>query len=211
MGILSKLFGKQQNNEPEGRVGGVEDFMTLIRVYYQAVMASSFGIRDMRMLPDLRVFKQTLKVPTVNNRIGLGEKNRCQKMLGEIYGINDNFCKEIDASIKKRCHGIQDMQTYLYQFQGFTQELMMVVGNLMKWKFRVPGFMKKALRTMVEKQIADIMTKEDWKDEGMRKSVYNIRRTQKTLGYSPEWMSELVYNVVILAKKEPKKKQDDDK
>ena len=50
--------------------------MTLIRVYYQAVMATNFGLHDLRTLPDLRVFKQTLKVPTVNNRIGPGEKEK---------------------------------------------------------------------------------------------------------------------------------------
>ena len=69
MGILSKLFGgsKKSAQEQGWRVGGTEDFMTLIRVYYQAVMASSFGLRDFRALPDLRVFKQTLKVQTINN------------------------------------------------------------------------------------------------------------------------------------------------
>ena len=76
MGIFSKFFGRKdaESNAPGWRVGGTEDFMTLIRVYYQAVMATNFGLHDLRMLPDLRVFKQTLKVPTVNNRIGPGEK-----------------------------------------------------------------------------------------------------------------------------------------
>ena len=178
--------------------------MTLIRVYYQAVMAASFGLRDMRMLPDLRVFKQTLKVPTVNNRIGLGEKKRCQALLSEIYGMPDSFFSEIDNSVKRRCRNIQDMQTYLYQFQGFSQDLMMLMGNLMKWKFRVPGFMKKALRTMTEKTINDVMTRDNWSDADVRKAVTSVRKYQAMLGYSPEWMTEFVYNILILAKKEPK-------
>lgn len=65
MGILSSIFKRKQSAGQEGwRVGGMEDFMTLIRVYYQAVMASNLGISNISMLPDLRVFKQTLHVPT---------------------------------------------------------------------------------------------------------------------------------------------------
>ena len=32
----------------------------------------------------------------------------------------------------------------------------------------------------------------------------NVRNYQAQLGYSQEWMTEFVYNVLILAKKEPK-------
>lgn len=205
MGIFSKIFKNKPSEQEQGwRVGGTEDFMTLIRVYFQAVMAASFGLRDLRMLPDLRVFKQTLKVPTVNNRIGIGEKKRCRKMLSEIYGISDSFFDEIDGSIKKRCRNIQDMQSYLYQFQGFSQELMMLMGNLMKWKFRLPGFLKGALRNLTEKAVNDIMTKDSWKDADVRQAVVNVRKYSTTLQYSPAWMTEFVYNVLILAKKEPK-------
>ena len=205
MGLFSKIFKSKQSQQEQGwRVGGTEDFMTLIKVYYQAVMAANFGIRDLRMLPDLRVFKQTLKVPTVNNRIGIGEKKRCKNMLMEMYGMSDSFFTEIDSSVKKRCRNIQDMQTYLYQFQRFTQELMMLMGNLMKWKFRLPGFLKGAIRNLTEKTVNDIMNRNDWKDADVRKSVANLRSLQRTLGYSPEWMTEFVYNVIILAKREPK-------
>jgi len=57
MGIFSKFFGRKNtdNGAPAWRVGGTEDFMTLIRVYYQAVLAANFGLHDLRMLPDLRV------------------------------------------------------------------------------------------------------------------------------------------------------------
>jgi len=205
MGILSKLFGNKKSEAEAGwRVGGMEDFMTLIRVYYQAVMASNLGISNLAALPDLRVFKQTLHVPTVNNRLGIGEKNRCKKMLNEIYGISDGFFKEIDASIKKNCRNVNDIRNYLFLFQGFSQDLMMLVGNLMKWKFRVPGFMKKALRTMTEKTVSDILTKDNWKQDDVRKACITIRQYQQRLGYSSQWMSEYVYNVITLAKKEPK-------
>ena len=176
MGIFSKFFGSSKKSvQDQGwRVGGTEDFMTLIRVYYQAVMASSFGLRDFRALPDLRVFKQTLKVQTLNNKIGLAEKSKCKKMMNEIYGISDSFFKEIDESIKRRCRNVNDMQTYLFQFQGFTQELMMLMGNLMNWKFRLPSFLRGALRNLTEKSVRDIFTKNSWSDASVQKAVIGI-------------------------------------
>ena len=72
MSFFSKLFGRK-SAETETKVGGMEDFMTLIRVYLQASIAAQVGISNLAALPDLRVFKQTLKVPTVNNKLGIGE------------------------------------------------------------------------------------------------------------------------------------------
>lgn len=185
-------------------MGGMEDFMMLIRVYYQAVMAANLGISNLAALPDLRVFKQTLHVATVNNKLGLGEKNKCRKMLMEIYGLEESFFKEIDLSIKKRCRNVNEVRNYLFMFQGFSQELMMLMGNLMKWKFRLPGFFKKALRELTAKSVNQVLIKNDWKDDGVRKSCLAVRQYQQQLGYSAEWMTAYVYNVVMLAKKEPK-------
>ena len=204
MSILSIFRKKTSAQEAGWRVGGMEDFMTLIRVYYQAVMAANLGISNLSLLPDLRVFKQTLHVPTVNNKLGVGEKNRCKKMLSELYGMSDGFFKEIDQSIKRNCKNINDVRTYFFMFQGFSQDTMMLMGNLMKWKFRMPGFMKKAMRAMTEKTVAQILTKDNWKDDGVRKTCANIRRYRQSLNYSPEWMTEYVYNIIMLAKKEPK-------
>lgn len=210
MGILN-IFGKKSVAEQGWRVGGMEDFMTLIRVYYQAVMAANLGINNLAALPDLRLFKQTLHVPTVNNKLGLGEKNRCKKLLSEIYGISDNFFKEIDMSIKRNCKNLNSVQPYFFAFQGFSQELMMVMGNLMKWKFRVPGFMKNALRAMTQKTVNDVLTKDNWKKDDVRKACMSVRQYQQKLGYSGEWMAEYVYNIVILVKKEPKPKDVEEK
>ena len=38
-----------------------------------------------------------------------------------------------------------------------------------------------------------------------------VRQYQQKLGYSGEWMAEYVYNIVILAKKEPKPKDVEEK
>lgn len=208
MSIFSKIFGKKQAEEAEGtvRVGGMEDFMTLIRVYYQAVMAAQLGISNINFLPDMAVFKRTLKIPTQNNKLGLAEKARCKKMLTDIYGLNDSFLKEIDNSIKKNCKNVNDIKTYLFMFQGFSQDLMMLIGNLMQWKFRMPGVFKKMLRNMTEKTVHDILTKMTWKDDSVHKTCITIRQYQHSLGYSESWITEYVYNIVLLAKKEPKPK-----
>ncbi len=203
MGIFSKLFGKKNAGE-QIRVGGMEDFMTLIRVYYQSVMAAQLGINNLGALPDLRVFKQTFHVPTLNNKLGLGEKKHCQKLIMEMYNMPESFFSEIDSSVKKRCKKVQDVQPYFVMFQGFSQDLMMLMGNLMKWKFRLPGFFKNALREMVAKQVHQIMTRPVWKDEGVRRTCVNIRQYQQQLNYSEQWMTDYVYTIVMLAKKEPK-------
>ena len=209
MSIISKLFGRKSDEQQ--KAGGMEDFMTLVRVYFQAVMASDLGITNLAALPDLRVFKTTLKVPTVNNKLGVGEKTRCRKMLKEIYGMEDIFFKEIDQSVKKKCKRLQDVQVYLVQFQNFSQDIMMLTGNLMKFKLRLPSFFKKALRTMTEKTVHDIFTKNDYTDPGVMKTVVAIREYSRRLGYSQEWTTAFVYKVVMLAKKEPRQKNDDQK
>ena len=103
----------------------MNDYMTLVRVYFQAVLASRLGITNLSMLPDLRTYKQTFRVPTVNNKLGVGEKNSVKKTMKNLYGTSDLFFDEIDNSIKKQCKKVQDAQSYLYQFQAYTQDLMM--------------------------------------------------------------------------------------
>ena len=204
MSFWNKIFGKK---ETEQKVGGMEDFMTLIRVYFQAAMAADLGITNLAALPDLRVFKATLKVPTVNNKLGVGERSRCKNMLKSMYGMDDDFFKEIDSSLRKRCKKVQDAQTYLVQFQGFTQELMMLTGNLMKFKLRLPSFFKSAIRTMTEKTVNDIFTKNDFSDAGVMKTVVAIRQYAQKLGFSQQWITDFVFKVVMLAKKEPRPKE----
>ena len=205
MSFWNKIFGKKDAQ----KVGGMEDYMTLIRVYFQAAMAADLGITNLAALPDLRVFKATLKVPTVNNKLGVGERSRCKNMLKSMYGMDDDFFKEIDGSLRKRCKKIQDAQTYLLQFQGFTQDIMMLTGNLMKFKLRLPGFLKKALYTMTEKTVNDIFNKNDFSDASVMKTVVAVREYNHRLGFSQKWVTDFVYKVVMLAKKEPRPSGDE--
>ena len=198
MNILSNIFKKKE------AVGGMEDYMTLIRVYFQSSLAAQLGINNLKMLPDLRTFKTTLHVPTLNNKLGVGEKSHCKKLLKNLYHTDDAFFKEIDQSIRKNCNRLEDVQPYLVQFQGFTQELMMLVGNLMKYKLRVPSFLKKSIYIMTQNTVNDIFTKNDYKDAAVIKSVLAVRQYDKRLGFSQKWTTDFVFQLVMLAKKEPK-------
>ena len=176
--------------------------MTLIRVYFQAEIAADLGISNLAALPDLRVFKTTLKVPTQGGKLGVAEKARCKRILKDMYQMDDLFFKEIDQSIRRRCKKIQDVQTYLLQFQAFVQDVMMLTGNLMKMKLRLPSFFKKALYAMTEKTVHEIFTKNDYTDSGVIKTVLSVREYNKRLGFSEKWVTDFVYRVVMLAKKE---------
>lgn len=171
-------------------------------------MAADLHITNLAALPDLRVFKQTLKVPTVNNRLGVGEKQRVTKMMRDIYQMDESFTKEIDKSITRRCKSPQDVQTYMYQFQGFTQDLMMLVSNLMKVKARIPSIFKKTIYSVTEKTVNDIFNKNDFTDAGVMKSVVAVRQLNKKLGFSEQWVTQFVFRVLMLAKKEPRPKND---
>ena len=201
MGLFSNIFGKRNK---EYRSGGMEDYMTLVRVYFQASLAVQLGISNLAMLPDLRAFKSTLRIPTQNNKLGVGEKAHCKKMLQGLYKTSDVFFKEVDQSIRKNCHKLQDVQVYLVQFQNFTQDLMMLTGNLMRFKLRLPSFFKKAIYNMTQKTVSDIFSKNDFSDAGVMKTVLSIRQYNKRLGFSEQWITNFVFQVVMLAKKEPK-------
>lgn len=201
MGIFSLFKFKKKNNEAV-KIGGMQDYMMLIRVYFQAAIATQIGITNIAMLPDLRVFKSTFKVHTEHNKLGLAEKGVCRKMLKNMYGHDDLFFKEIDRSISRNCRKIQDVQTYLYQFQGFTQDMMMLTSNLMKFKLRLPSFFKKAIYAMTEKTVGEIFTKNDYTDAATLKAVASVRKYNQKLNFSQEWVTNFVYQVVMLAKKE---------
>jgi len=206
MGFLSKMFGRKQAEKSETKIGGMEDFMTLIRVYFQSVMAADLHITNLAALPELRTFKTTLRIPTQGGRLGVAEKARCKKMFVEIYNMDEQFCKEIDKSVSHRCRKLQDVQPYMYQFQAFVQDLMMLTSNLMKFKLRMPGFFKKTIYSMTQKTVHDIFTKNDYKDAGVVRTVMAVREYNKRLDFSEKWATDFVYRVVMLAKKEKQPK-----
>lgn len=102
MGLIDKMTQKAAQRENAIREKS-EDYNSLIRVYMQAVMAADLKILDLRMLPDLVLFKRKLKIATQGGRLGLAEKNYIRKFMKEVYGMTDLFFDEIDASAVRLC------------------------------------------------------------------------------------------------------------
>lgn len=207
MSLFANLFKKKAGDGKA--VGNVEDFISLTRVYFQSVIAINLGITNIRFLPDVANFKRLFKIPTQGGKLGMSEKAASRKMLMQDYGLSETFFKEIDSSVKKNCRTQNDIQSYLFMYQGFSNDLMMLVGNLMQWKFRMPSIFRKALRSMTEKTVHDICTKAVWKADDVHKTAAAVRQYKERLGYSEQWMTEYVFNIIMLAKKEPKRKDDD--
>ncbi|HJD76489.1 MAG TPA: hypothetical protein K8W04_10615 [Bacteroides reticulotermitis] len=203
------LFDLFKKKTDETKVGNVEDFISLTRVYFQSVIAANLGITNIRFLPDVANFKRLFKIPTQGGKLGLAEKAASRKMLMQDYGLNESFFKEIDASVKRNCRTQNDIQTYLFMYQGFSNDLMMLMGNLMQWKFRLPSIFKKALYGMTQKTVHDVCTKLVWKADDVHKTAAAVRQYKERLGYSEQWMTDYVYHIIILAKKEPKRKDTD--
>ena len=191
MSIFANLFKRQADADAKV-VGNVEDFVSLTRVYFQSVIAVNLGITNIRFLPDVANFKRLFKVATQGGKLGLAEKSASRKMLMQDYGISESFFKEIDTSIKKNCRTQNDVQAYLFMYQGFSSDLMMLMGNLMQWKFRMPAIFKKALRSMTEKTVHDVCTKTVWKADDVHKTAAAVRQYKERLGFSEQWMSEYV-------------------
>ena len=119
------------------------------------------------------------------------------------------YCRQLCQSSAIWDEIWKDVQSYLITFQGFSQDLMMLMSNLMQWKFRLPRFLSGAMKEMVGKQIHEVLTKNEWKDEGVRRACVAVRKYQAALGYSEAWMTEYVHAIVMLAKKEPRKNSDE--
>ena len=97
----------------------------------------------------------------------------------------------------------------MFMYQGFTSDLMMMISNLMQWKLRVPSMFASVIKSAVEDTVHDICTKPVFKKDDEQKTAMQIRTYKERLDYSEQWMSEFVYKVVMLAKKEKRSKDDE--
>jgi hypothetical protein len=206
MGIFTSIFkGKSASNKPKT---GVEDFVSLTRVYFQAVLATQMGITNIRVLPDLANFKRLFKIQTQGGKLGLAEKSASRKMLMQDYEMSEDFFKEINHSIRVNCHSQNDITPYLYMYQGFSNDLMMLVGTLMQWKLRMPSVFKNTIFQLTQQAVHKICTKLIWKKDDIHKTAANVRQMKERLGYSEAWMTEYSFRILLLAKKEPRHKKD---
>jgi hypothetical protein len=196
MSIFSKIFRK--NGEESKPKTGVEDFASLTRVYFQSVIATQMGITNLRVLPDIANFKRLFKIPTQGGKLGTAEKSASRKMLMQDYAMSENFFKEINHSIHVNCHSQNDVSPYLYMYQGFSNDLMMLTGTLMQYKLRMPSCFKKTIYTMTQQTVHKICTKLIWKKDDIHKTAAGVRQLKERLGYSEEWMTEYVYRILML-------------
>jgi hypothetical protein len=199
MGILAKLMNKKEQREEKVREKE-EEYISLIRVYFQAVMASNLGITNIRLLPDMAMFKRMLKIPTQSGRLGAAEKVAARKFLMNQYGLSEDFFTGIDSTVKKLCKRQQDLQNFFFIFQGFSNDLLMVIGSDMQWKLRMPGIFKKTIRSMVEKSVHDTFSKNNWKAVDVQRAAINVRTYNEKLNFSEKWISEYVYPILMIAK-----------
>lgn len=196
---IFKLFSKKKKEEKSTEE--IENLMLLLRVYYQATIAAQTGFNNIKVLNDLRFFKQTYHIATLNNKIGLSEKKQCQKMLQSIYGFSDRFFSEIDSSMKKSCRTIQDFQPYMLKYQDFTQNILMLIPNLVGRKLAVLRFFPKLMKESINKSIHKILTQTDWKDPSTRIAAIAVRKEQTSLRYSEAWICEFVNTIIPLGLK----------
>ncbi|BEG98451.1 hypothetical protein [Bacteroides sedimenti] len=206
-----KLFPKLRKSREEQTElvqSRIEYYFTLIRVYYQSTMAINLGITNINALPDMAMFKRTFKLQTQNGKLGVAERSHARKLLMQNYGLSDLFFKELDSSIKTNCKKQTDAQSFLFVFQGFSNDLLMVVSNQMQLKMALPGFFTKALYSITEKTIHKILTKDDWKADEVRKTCRDVRKYNNKLGYSEKWIVEYVFPFILIAKSGKKKNPD---
>lgn len=200
MGLLDRLTKKREEQQAKVQARE-EEFLSLIRVYLQAAVAAEpkLGISNINMLPDLRDFKRALKIPT-QGRLGMGEKSVAKKMLNSQYGLNEEFCKDLDKSVARMCHKQADVQAYFISFQSFTNDLLTVLTNQLQWKLRIPSFFRKLIRTSIEDAINDIMKKNDWTAPDVFQACQRIRKNVTKMGVSQKWISNYAFPILMIAK-----------
>ena len=60
---------------------------------------------------------------------------------------------------------------------------------------------------MTEKTVNELFNKNDYSDPGTLKAVASVRKYNQKLGFSEAWVTNFVYQVVMLAKKEKMPKE----
>ena len=203
MSLLSRLFGwgRKKNNSKDDAQSRVEEFMSLIGIYNQASIVAHIGITNLKMVPEFAAYKRAMRIPTTGGKLGLAEKAQIKKMMIADYKMSELFFKEIDASIRKNCKNIRDVQNYFFAFGNFSNDLLTFVYTQSQWKIQGSMLIKKLLRSTVKSSVDNMMTKITWKDSSATNSAFKLRATAATLKYSNEWMTELVYQILLRSKK----------
>lgn len=199
MGLLDSLKKKGENKQAEIQKNE-EDYISLIRVYIQAFVAATFGITNINQMPDLRSFKIACKVPTVNGKLGLGERAEARKMLMANYGLSETFFKDIDKSITKNCKNLQQVNNFFVLFQGFIQDFVQLLTSHLSWKLQMPKYFNNMIKKVVTDGVKDLMEKTNWDKQDFIMISARLRENANKLGYNQSWMVEFIYPFIMIAK-----------
>ncbi len=207
MSIFSRLFGgKKAAAEIDDTQSNVEEFISLIRIYYQASIVAHVGITNLNVVPEFAMYKRVMRIPTVSGKVGIAERSHVRKFMISNYKMPESFFKEIDASIRRNCKGLRDVQGYFFLFGNFTNDLMTYLSTQAQWKLQAAMIFKSFLRPTVKSVVHKMLNKNDWSDAVAARSANKLRASVAQLAYSSDWIVEFAYQVFSESKKDAKKK-----
>lgn len=199
MGLSDFLKKKRQAKEEKVKEK-LQNFMTLVNVYIQASSAATLGIVNLQALPQLKVLKQKFKIPTEGGRLGLAEKKYVAKLMDTEYKLKESFFNEIDSSIKKNCKKVNDLQPYGIWFQSLLQDIMTAISLDMQAGLRLPMVFRKWMKSMMKDSIHKIVSGGAMKSADLMKTAANVRTYKEKLNLSEDWLLEICYVYVVLAR-----------
>jgi hypothetical protein len=135
------------------------------------------------MFPDLRMVQDYAACAHAGNKLGVGEKAHCRKMMKEIYHTDDSFFKEIDrasattASASPMCR----LTSFSFRIYAGFDDAHRQPDEVQAARASI---FKKTIYAMTEKTVGDIFMKNDFKDPSVIKSVMNVRKYNTRLSFS---------------------------
>lgn len=198
MGLSDSLKEKRKQQE-EKLKEKVQSFMTLVNVYIQASSAATLGIIDLRQLPQLKVLKQKFKIQT-EGKLGIAEKKYVANLMKTEYKMSDSFFEEIDASIKRCCKKTEQLQSYGIWFQSLLQDALTAISLDMQVGLRLPLIFRKWIKSMMKDSVHRIVSGNDLKSTDVMQSAANVRNYMDKLKLSEDWLTEISFVYIVLAR-----------
>ena len=174
MSLLSKLLkghgdGKQQRWQC-GRF-----LFSLTRVYFQSVIAVNLESPISISFPMLHNLNVCLKCRRKMEKLISRKKSRARKMLMQDYGLNENSSKKLMHRSKRVLETPNDIQAYLFMYQGFSNDLMMLDGKPYAMEIPHTFIIQKILKGMTEKPFTKYATKKVWKADDVHKTATAVK------------------------------------
>ena len=198
MGLSDSLKEKRKQQEEKVKEK-VQSFMTLVNVYIQASSAATLGIIDLRQLPQLKVLKQKFKIQT-EGKLGIAEKKYVANLMKTEYKMSDSFFEEIDASIKRCCKKAEQLQSYGIWVQSLLQDALTAISLDMQVGLRLPLIFRKWIKSMMKDSVHRIVSGNDLKSTDVIQSAANVRNYMDKLKLSEDWLTEISFVYIILAR-----------